>query len=91
MKLTSQLSLQGAKHIIWDLISAKIAKFQEYMILIDDKFALVVMAQAKSQIVKEHLQKKPINKAHNTINFMNQTTNSKLATLWVKDRFVIII
>jgi hypothetical protein len=73
------------------MISTEIAKFWEYMVLIDDKIALVIMAQAKSQIVKEHSQKKPINKARNTINFMNQTSNTTLATLGVKDRFAIII
>ena len=83
MKLIGQLSLQQGKHIIWDMISAQITKFWEYIVLIDDKISLEIMDQAKSQIMKEHLQKKPINKAHNTINFMNQTTNSKLATLGV--------
>ena len=77
--------------MIWDLISTEIAKFQDYFALIDDKIALVTMAQVKSEVVKEYLQKKPINKAQNTINFMSQTSNSILSTLGVKNRFTIII
>ena len=49
------------------------------------------MAQDKNQVVKEHLQKKLVKKAQNTINFMHQKYDSTLATIGVKDRFSIII
>ena len=91
MKLIDQLSIQGAKHIIWGKISAKLTKFWEYIVLIDGKISLAIMAQAKSQIIKEYLHKKPINKPHNTINFMNQISNTTLATIGVIYMFAIII
>lgn len=73
------------------MISTEIAKLWDYFSLIDDIIALVTMAQVKSEVVKEYLQKKPVNKAHNTINFTSQKSNSTLATLGVKDVFTIII
>lgn len=59
------------------------------MSLIDDEVSLVAMAQVKSEIVKDYLHKKPINKA--IVNFMSQTSNESLTTLGVKDKLTIII
>ena len=45
LNLTRQTQLQGSKHIIWDLISTEISKFWDYFSLMDDKTALVTIAQ----------------------------------------------
>ena len=83
--------MQGAKQLLWNLVDAKITKFWEYVYFIEDKYALESTTLLICEIVNETLQKKLVNKAHNAINFLNQTSNSTLATLGVKDRFVIII
>ena len=91
IKLRGQLPLQGAKHFLWDLIAIEITKFWEYVYFIEEKDALTSTTLLKFEIVNETLQKKPMNKAQNAINFLSQTSNSTLATLGVKDRFSIII
>jgi hypothetical protein len=36
--------LQGAKHVIWDVVAAKDAKFRVYLNFINDKDSMVVTA-----------------------------------------------
>ena len=61
------------------------------MSLIDNEVALVSMARVNSEIVKEYLHTIHINKIHNVVKFMSQTSNEYLTTLGVKDRLKIII
>ena len=58
---------------------------------IEDKKELTHSALTKCQVENEILQKRPVNVAQNTTNFLHQTSNETLKTLGVRDRFAIII
>lgn len=86
-----QVQLLGAKHLLWDKIAVEISKLWVYAYFMEDKRILAGSTLTKCQIVNENLHMIPINKAHNTINFLNETSNETLRALGVKDRFAIII
>ena len=67
----SKTPLQGAKHLIWDALSVEITKFTPYLNYVNDKRLIVDMAFQRCKVVNENLDKKPLDAAHNTINFPN--------------------
>ena len=66
--------LQGAKHLIWDTLSVEITKFRHYLNFIDDQSALVNLATQRLKLENETTKKKPLNTAHNALNFLNYLT-----------------
>lgn len=91
LNLLGKSQLQGAKHFLWDTIIHEISNFWDYLFFIKDKRELTHSTLTKCQVANEILQKRPVNVAHNTINFLHQTSNETLRTLGSRDRFAIII
>ena len=70
--------LQGAKHLIWDTLSVEITKFRHYLNFIDVESALVNLAAQRLKLTNETMEKKPLNTAHNAVNFLNSLTYQNL-------------
>ena len=83
LKLVGKSQLQGAKHFLWDTIIHEISNFWDYLFFIEDKRELIHLALTKCQVANEVLQKRTLNVAQNTINFLHQTSNENLGTLGV--------
>ena len=81
-KLTKQVSgqaaLQGAKHLIWDVIIAEEAKLWPYLDFIWDKDTAAHAAKKNVQIEKQDLNKRPMDTANNAINFLNNLIEENL-------------
>ena len=66
--------LQGAKHIIWDTLSVEITKFRHYLNFVDDQNILINLSHQRLKLVNEHMERKPLVTAQNTLNFLNSLT-----------------
>ena len=88
---TRKATLQGAKHLIWDTLSMEITKFRNYLNFIDDKTALVNLATQRLKLENETMEKKPLNIAHNAVNFLNSLTYQNLQDIGIKDRVAIVL
>ena len=91
LKLLGKSQLQGAKHLLWDTIIIEISNFWDYQFFIENKKELIHSTLTNCQVPNEIIQKRPINVAQNTLNFLHQTSNETLRTLGVRDRFAITI
>ena len=83
--------LQGAKHIIWDTLSVEITKFRHYLNFIDDQNILINLAHQRLKLVNEHMERRPLATAQNTLNFLNSLTYQKLHDMGIKDRISIVL
>ena len=50
---TGKSPLQGAKHLIWDILSIEITKFRHYLIFINDESALVNLSAQRLKLENE--------------------------------------
>ena len=64
--------------MIWDTLSMEITKFKHYLNFIDDESALVNLAAQRLKLANETMEKKPLNTAHNAVNFLNSLTYQNL-------------
>ena len=83
--------LQGAKHLIWDTLSVEITKFRHYLNFIDNESALVNLATQRLKLANETMETKPLNTAHNALNFLNSLTYHNLQDIKIKDRVAIVL
>ena len=83
--------LQGAKHIIWDTLSIEITKFRHHLNFIDDQNILINLAHQRLKLVNEHMERRPLTTAQNTLNFLNSLTYQKLHDMGIKDRISIVL
>ena len=83
--------LQGAKHIIWDTLSIDITKFWHCLKFIDDLCILINLAHQRLKLVNEHMERRPLTTAQNTLNFLNSLTYQKLHDMGIKDRISIVL
>jgi cell division protein FtsB len=90
-RLKGKTLLQGAKHVIWDVIAAEAAKFRVYLNFINDKDSVAATTQSRCVVVNEVLAKKPSEWAQNVIDLLNYVPTSYLQTIGVKDRIALII
>jgi DNA repair exonuclease SbcCD ATPase subunit len=90
-RLEGKTLLQGDKHVIWDAIAAKAAKFKVYLNFINDKDNVATTARSRCNVVNEKLAKKPSEWAQNTIDLLNYVPTADLQTIGVKDRIALII
>ena len=70
-QLTGQFPVQGAKHIIWDMIITEDGKLRPYLNYILYKEIVIQAARQSCTAVKESLNKKPIDTKNNTVHFIN--------------------
>ena len=81
-KVSGKLLVQGARHIIWDMIITKAKKMRPYLNYIKDKEVIISFARQMCIVVKETLDRKPTNTSQNTINFLNTLSEEELKK-WV--------
>jgi hypothetical protein len=77
-RLKGKTLLQGAKHVIWDVIAVETSKFRVYLNFINDKDSVATTTQSKSIVVNETLAKKPSEWAHNAIDLLNYVPTDDL-------------
>ena len=77
--------------MIWDTLSMEITKFRNYLNFIDDEIALVNLATQRLKLANEIMEKKPLNIAHNALNFLNFLTYQNLQDIRIKDRVEIVM
>ena len=70
-KVSGKLLVQGSRHLIWDNIITEATKMRPYLKFIKDKEVVITVARESCIVVKETLDRKPIDTTHNTINFFN--------------------
>ena len=90
-KLSGRLQLKGEKHTIWDQIIIEVTKLWDFLNYVEDKRVLVINSLTKYEVANEIMQRRPANKAHNSIVFLSHLSNQELTTLNVHDRMGIII
>ena len=83
--------MQGANHVIWDVIAAEAAKFRVYLNFINDKDNMATTTQNKCVVVNEILAKNASEWAQNDIDLLNVVPTAELQTIGVKDRTALII
>jgi hypothetical protein len=83
--------LQGAKHVIWDVVVVEVAKFRVYLNFINDKDSMVVTARSRCTVVNETLEKNPSEWTKNAINLMNFLPTVDFHTFVVKAKTALII
>ena len=76
--VTGRTSLQGDKHLIWDVLITEAAKLMPYLDFILDKEIDRQAARQNVLIVKKVLNKKYIDTTDNAINFLNSLTEEKI-------------
>ena len=89
--ITGKISLQGAKHLIWDALSVEITKFRSYLNYIDDKGVIENVAFQRCKVVNETLDKNPLEISQNTTDFLNTLTYEDMQEMGIKDKTAIII
>ena len=77
--------------MIWDILSMEITKFRHYLNFIDDESALVNLASQILKLENETMEKKPLNTAHNAMNFLNSLTYQNLQDIGIKERVAIVL
>lgn len=90
-KLKGKLQLQGTKHMIWDQILVEVTKMWELLNVVEDKRVLVRNALVKHETTNELMQRRPAERAQNTVNFLSNISNHHLVNLKVQDRLGIIM
>ena len=58
-RLKGKTLLQGAKHVIWDVIAAEAAKIKVYLNFINEKNNVASTTRSRCTVVNEMLAKKP--------------------------------
>ena len=93
-KLTKQVTghfyLQGAKHLIWDVLIVEAAKLRPYLDFILDKEIVTQAARQNILMVKYVLHKNPIDTAHNAISFLNSLNEDEIKKENIQDRVLVI-
>jgi len=65
------MALQEARHMIWDKIILEANKFRPYLDYIADQESALKVARQNILIVKQGLNKNPIEVAQNAIKFLS--------------------
>ena len=84
-QVTGRLHVQGAKHIIWDMIIVEATQLRPYLDYILDKEIVIQAARHNVAAVKEVLNKNPIDTANNTISFFNGFPKDDMKRKNIKD------
>ena len=76
-QVTGQFALQGAKHLIWDILTAEASKLRPYLDFILDKDIVTQDSRKNVLMVKHVLNKNPIDTTNNAIKFLNNLTEEE--------------
>ena len=87
-KLTKQVigqsALQWAKHIIWDVLITEATKIRPYLDYILDQEIVMRASRQSVTVVRQVLNKKPIDTAQNAIYFLNSLTKEEIRKEHIK-------
>ena len=83
--------MQGARHLIWYMITIEATKMRPYLNLIKDKEVVISTTRQSCPVMKETLDKRSAKTYQNTINFLNTLSKEEMKTMGIKDRITIII
>ena len=89
-QLTGQFPVQGENHIIWEMIITEAEKLRPYLNYILDKETIIQASRQSCTVVKEALNKKPIDTTNNTINFLNDLSEDDLKIMGIKEKISVI-
>ena len=84
------MPIQGARHLLWDMIITEATKLRCYPNYIKDKEMEINVARQSCKTVQETLDRIPIDTTKNTINFLNTLSKEELRTMGIKDRIMVI-
>ena len=84
------MALQAAKHMIWDNIILEANKFRPYLDYIGDQESALIVTKQNILIVKQGLNKKPMEVAQNAINFLSALSEDQVRRFGIQDKFVIV-
>ena len=68
---SGQATLQGEKHLIWEMIIVEETKVQSYLYFIQDKESTIQAAKKHIQKAKMDLHKRPLDTIEGAISFLN--------------------
>ena len=83
-------TVQGGKHIIWDALISKATKLRPYLDYILDKEMVIQESKQSVTIVKEKLNKKPVDYAKDNIEFLNGMTEEEIRKAGIRDKVYVI-
>ena len=84
------MALQGARHMIWDKIILEANKFRPYLDFIADQESALKVSKQNILIVKQELNKKPMEVAQNAIKFLSTLSKDQVISFDIQDRVVLI-
>ena len=84
------MALQGARHMIWDKIILKANKFSSYLDYIADQESALKAAKLNILIVKQELNKNPMEVAQNAINFLSTLSEDQVKSFDIQGIVVVI-
>ena len=90
-QVTGQSSLQGAKHLIWDVLIAEATKLRPYLDFILDKDIVTQEDRHNFMMVKQFLNKNPIDTSNNAISFLNSLTEEEIRKANIQYRILVIM
>ena len=88
-QVISQMALQGAMHLIWDEIIREDNKFRLYLDYIVDQESALKVARQNILIVKQGLNKKPMQVAQKAINFLSTLSEYQVKRFGIHDKVII--
>ena len=77
-QVSGQSTLQGAKHLIWDMLITQVVNLEPYLDFILEKEIVTQAARQNVLMVKQVLNKNPIDTTHNAISFLNSLTEEEI-------------
>ena len=89
-QVTGQEVVHGEKHIIWDSLILEATKLIPYLDYILDKERVLQEAKQSVTIVKEKLNKKPVDYAKSAIEFLNGIMEEEIRKVGIRDRIYVI-
>ena len=88
--VTCQSSMQGGKHIIWDVIIVEAGKFRPYLDYVLDKELVINSSRQVMAVAREKLNTNLVDYTNNAINFLNGLSKDDLKKANIKDRIPIM-
>ena len=89
-QVTRQSSLQGEKHLIWDVLIAEETKLNPYLDFILGKDSVTQDSRKNVLMVKHVLNKNPIDTTNNAIKFLNSLIEEEIKKANIQDRVLVI-
>ena len=82
--------MQGARHLIWDMIILEVSRISPHLKYIQDKEMVINESKQSCTTMNEALNIKPIDIIINTTNFLNTLSKEELREMGIKYRIAVI-